>query len=574
MGWTLFWTGFLFLVTALIAGGRRPDPGFGLVTSAYFAQGLAVFSLGLMGVWSGITRGLLLLLESFILGLSSTFARSLVTRLATAIAALLATLFLSYEITWQDHHPWLLGLVGAGVTLLNAWWARGASAIDQPRREIHFAPSYYCLLAVGLVAAAMSAELSDAALPPALAFACLALTFAVHLFALYELPPVSQLLLLGGQTLVLFPRETGVTLPWESTAAVALCTLVALVWWTRQRVTRYGPWVFGLNLVYSLALTGMAYHALRPHLAPQGWMVAAGLLSAFFIFVGAFIRIWPLAIVGQIFLGDAVYHFFTPDGQLTPFTWSTWAALVPILVTFCTARYIRSWVHEYPQLTAKSRFQLRLLSGAYHLAALAMVVRYLFGVVPVPGQPATFLALGTLFLAFYVYRASSFGVRRTFVLTAIGAWLMADQLSDRPVAAVTFLNGLSIFAFLLQPTLLRHAVRHLVTKTESWIVIVLSAALGWYFVSAWAGLRHPNYLTMGWALYALFVFFFGLLVRERRQRWCGLALLAAAVLRVPCVDLWGFSTGYKVLTLLVLTLITLGLGFTYARFADRLKHWL
>ena len=45
-------------------------------------------------------------------------------------------------------------------------------------------------------------------------------------------------------------------------------------------------------------------------------------------------------------------------------------------------------------------------------------------------------------------------------------------------------------------------------------------------------------------------------------------------LRVALFDFWGFSTGYRVLTFFVLTLVTLALGFVYARFADRLKTLL
>jgi hypothetical protein len=123
--------------------------------------------------------------------------------------------------------------------------------------------------------------------------------------------------------------------------------------------------------------------------------------------------------------------------------------------------------------------------------------------------------------------------------------------------------------------LLRRGNQNLVSQAERWALILLSAATGWLFVSAWVITRiHANYLTMGWALYALFLFLLGLLVWEKRQRWCGLAILLAAIMRVFVWDFWGFSNGYRVLTFLVLTIITLGLGFIYARFADRLKTLL
>lgn len=575
MGWTLLWTGVTFLATSLIAGGRRPDPGFGEVTNAYFAQGLAAFTMGVMGVYTGVTRGVLLALETFFLGMTSTFARNEIVRVATYVTAFFATLFLVWEIRINGHHPWLLSGSGAVIMLTNAWWARGMSSIDQPRRQLMLSGFYYCALAVGLIAVAMFSELSDSALPPALAVVSIAFIFSLYLFPLYELPPVAQGLLIAAQALVLFPRETGEAMPWESTACVALLTLVAVAWWSRQRVTRYGSWVTELNLIYALALVGLAYHALRPYLSHQSWMIVASLLSAAFLSFGALIRVWPLAVMGQLFLAVAVWHFFLPDGNLTPFTWNGWAAAVPILVVYLTGRALLSWLRGYPDLPEPARLPLRLLGFGYHLLALAMLIRLIFGRVEESAQIGDFLYLGTFLLLWNTARARSFGVRCSFVLSATGLFLIARQLEVNPHAVVTFFNGSAIFFMLFQPTLLRHAPRRLVGKAESWMLILLTAGAGWLFVNAWVATRlHPNYLTMGWALYAVFLFFFGLLVWERRQRWCGLAILAAAMVRVLFADIWGFSNGYKVLTFVVLTLITLGIGFIYARFGERLKTWL
>jgi uncharacterized membrane protein len=79
------------------------------------------------------------------------------------------------------------------------------------------------------------------------------------------------------------------------------------------------------------------------------------------------------------------------------------------------------------------------------------------------------------------------------------------------------------------------------------------------------------YLTMGWALYAVFLYVAGLLAGERRQQWCGIAVLLVAFVRVALVDMWGLSNVYKVLTFIVLTVVTLGLGFLVLRNADRAK---
>ena len=574
MAWTLVWIGMLFLATAMAAAGRRPDPGFARVGGAYFAQGLAVFTAGVMGIYTGITRGVVLTLETFILGLGGTFSGGGIVRIAGFVTAFFAALFLGWEIT--SHHPWLLGLGGAAVMFLNAWWARhNVRPSPLGRRGLVLASSYYCALALGLVAAAMNADLSDAALPPALAAVALGLSLSVYLIPLYELPPLAQTLLVAAQALVLFPVETGEKLPRASIAWVAVLTLAMLAWWSRQRVTRYGPWIVALNFVYALALVGLAYHAVRPCVDRQGWMIAASLLSGAFLIFGVCTRVWPLAAMGQLFLAVTVYHFYVPGDAWFPFPWTWWAAAVPIAMVLATGRAVHAWLREFPEGPESIRLPLSLLAYGYLLLALAMLARLIFGVVPLSAQMGVFLFLGTLVLARNAQKGRAFGVRCSFLLSAIGLLLFVDRVGAEPRAVTAFLDGLAFFSLLSQPAFLRHAPRRLVTETESWLLILLSAGAGWLFIHTWisAWLR-PTDLTLGWALYALFLFFFGLLVWERRQRWCGLAILTAAMMRVVCVDIWGLSNGYKVLTLAVLTASALGLGYLYARFGERLKVWL
>jgi hypothetical protein len=578
VGWTLFWTGVVFLATAGVAGLRRvflrgqKDE----VAEAYLAQGIAVFTAGLMGIYTGVTRGMLLTVETLFLGLAAAYSRNVVLKVSAYVTALFAALFLMWEISASAHHPWLLGFGGAAVMLANAWWSRRELRREPLERQPIVLPaSYYCALALGLITTTMASELSDAMLPPALAIAAVALTFFIYLLPLYELPPLAQTLLIGAQALVLFPAQTGEALPRWSTAWVAALTLVLLAWWSRQRITRYGSWIVAMNFIYALALVALSYHAVRPYVNLQDWMISASFISAGFLAFGALTRVWPLAAMGQLFLAAALYHFFSLPNPWTPFPWSWLAAAVPIAVVFATGRAIHSWLRYFPEMDEMGRSSLQLLAYGYQILALAMVARWILAIVPDQEQIATFLLSGTLLLAWNARRGNPFGVRCSFVLSALGVVLvlrtfMADE-RDLP----TFLNGLALFSFLVQPTLLRHGPAERVSEAESWLVILASAATGWLFVDVWiVNQMHPNYVTMGWALYALFLFFFGLTVWERRQRWCGLAILVAAMVRVIFYDIWGFSNGYKVLTFVVLTLITLGLGFLYARFAERLKTWL
>jgi hypothetical protein len=450
--------------------------------------------------------------------------------------------------------------------LINAWLRRGEVRHGPGARDtIVVSASYYCALALGLIYTAMSTELNDSALPMALALAALALTFSIYIVRLYELPSLAQSLLLIAQALVLFPAETGEQLPWGTTAWVAAVTLLLVTWWPRQRVTRSGSWTVVLTFVYALALAGLAHQAVRPYLDAQGWMIGASLLSVAFLIYGAFTRIWPVAAVGQLFLALALYHFFFPPHRdVFPWTWGT--AAVPIMVAFATARAAHEWLRLFPEIPESRREPLRLLAYGYQLVALVALVRWVFALVPALDQIAAFLFLGTLILSWNVRHASTFGVRCSFVLSAIGMWLYLDNLQAQAHAMATVLNGLAMLLFLAQPALLRHEGKSLVTPLESWVLIVLSVGTSWVFVSAWVWTRFsPGYLTMGWAVYALFLFLFGLLVREHRFRWCGMAVLVAAILRVGFCDMWSFSLGYRVLTFIVLALITLGIGYIILR---------
>ena len=105
-------------------------------------------------------------------------------------------------------------------------------------------------------------------------------------------------------------------------------------------------------------------------------------------------------------------------------------------------------------------------------------------------------------------------------------------------------------------------------------MILISAAMSWFFVSTSIIAMNSTNLTLGWALFAIVLVVIGFAANERRQRWCGLVILAASIVRVGVHDFWLFSDVYRVLTFFVLTVICLGLSFLYYKFADRLKEWL
>ena len=560
VGWTMIDTGLVFLFTSRFAEIAEIDPVD--IMGAYGAQGLALITGGVMLIYTGITRAVILMVETLLLGIGAAFAGDRILTVSTYVTGSFATIFLLWEIGGYAHHPWLLGFGGAIVMLINAWSCRG-EVRNSPvaRSSVVVSTSCYCILALGLIYAALSIAVDDDTLPPALAIAALILTFSIYQVALYELPPLAQILLLIAQALILFPAETGVDTPWHSTAWVAVITLILVTWWARQRVTRSGSWTIVLTFLYALALAGMAHQTIRPYLDAQGWIIGASFLSLLFLVYGAFSRAWAMAAVGQVFLALATYHlFFPPNHDIYPWAW--WAAAAPVVIILATARAAHEWLRQFREIPDAWRKLFTWLAYAYQFLALLALIRLVFGVISEPKQVAAFLFLGTLILSISVRQSSAFGVRCSFVISAVGMLLYLETLSDSAREMATFMNGFAMVLFLAQAGLLRQEGRFLVTKVESWAHIGFSSLTGWIFVSVWVWTRStPAHLTMSWAFYALFLFLFGVLVREKRLQWCGMAVVVAAILRVLCSDIWHLGGGYRVLTFIVLTLITLAIGF-------------
>ena len=243
-------------------------------------------------------------------------------------------------------------------------------------------------------------------------------------------------------------------------------------------MTRTGPWTIVLTFLYALALAGLAYQAVRPYLDAQGWMVAASLLSVAFLVYGAFTRVWPIAAVGQLFLGARALSFLLPArprgfpvdlvGRGRARRW--WSSPPPAPRTNGSGLFPEipeSWRGQFPR-------SLPMGISSWRCSAL---VRWVFGDrsgqgpngrFPLPRHADSFRQRPRI--------PARFGVRCSFVLSAIGMWLYLDNLQTQAHAMATFLNGLAMLLFLAQPALLRHEGSISVTRLESWALILFSVA--------------------------------------------------------------------------------------------------
>lgn len=328
----------------------------------------------------------------------------------------------------------------------------------------------------------------------------------------------------------------------------------------------------GITIAASTTSSFFVYFIIQPNVSPQEWMMATSLVALVFWAYGAWTRSWPFLVSGHVYLAISVYQMLALPAIGGEFPWTWWAAAVPVATVYAHGWLTRLVLPRIKMWNESVLSNLAIAVRAYEWLALGLLIRWVFGVVALDAQRFTLLLLGTGLQLWSLRRASAYGVRCSFVLSGVAVlnYLLA-QLN-----AVPPFNGWDAVGFALllsQPATLRHWGRELVTMTESWTVIILSTATAWLFVSnAIAAKSHQ--LTLGWAVVALVLTLIGFIAGERRQRWCGLGILLAAMIRGGIYDFWQLSNFFQVLTFFALTVICLGLSFLYYRFADRLKEWL
>jgi len=570
--------GGAFLGAYAVAKVTRPESSD--IIGAYLAQGLALATGGVAIAYSGVTRGLMITIESVFLVASGAFSRNRILRIGGGVTAFLGTLFLNDEIGFHDNHRWTLTFIGAFAMLANAWLAR-REFWNEPREVANgrfvLSSAFYSVLSLAVIVVGVAYRYTTVFqehwVAPELAFATLALTFVVYVVPIFELPVLSQTLLVIPLLSLFVPRffDYPPSNSQWSLNLVALVTMILATWWPRQKLVRTGWWFQPLIAIYSLGMIMYAYDTVHPHVTAQTWMISAALLSLVFVAYGTWSRLWAFAATGQILLAMSVLTFLNFD-YLSNFPWTWWAAAVPIAVVYATGWITGKLLPRYAG--AGGQTALRIVARVYQSIAIGLLIRWVFGVTPAAEITLALAALGTAFIFGGLHLRSSYAVRSGFVISLAGVahylapWLEAESMP------FTWMDAGAFTLFLPQPALLRKWGRELISDEESWAVVLISSAAAWLFVSNSIEAAAPQNLTLGWALFAVALTVLGFAVNERRQRWCGLAILAAAFVRVAVHDFWLWSDLYKVLTFFVLTVICLGLSFLYYKFADRLKEWL
>jgi len=566
--------GVVFLATSGLARLVRIEARD--VSGAYLMQGLALVTGGIVIIYSGVTRGLLITIESVFLAAAGAYSRNWIMRAGALISSLLATAFLLDEITSATAHPWVLIIGGATAMLVNAWFARREfwpEAHEVASKRFVHASAYYVMLATAILSIGIiNSPLPEVWTGPVMALIALALTFSIYIVPLFELPILIQLLLLFAVANVTIPLDNSHPLWTELT--VGAVTLALAAWWPRQKTVSTDYWLQPAMVLYALAMVGITACAVHPHVDTQGWMIATSLLSLGFLIYGAWARTWQFIVAGQIYLAVAVWTYLVPSANVDTFPWTWWAAAIPPAVVFLTGWLIRQWLPRLLNISERLGNEVRTVAIIYQSIALGLAIRWIFGVMPADEDTLALFVLGTALLLGNALRPSAFGLRAGLVTSLVGAANYFTFENYPPTIDFTWADATAVALFLAQPAILRRWGRDLITIAESWAVILLSSAMGWLFVSNYITASDSHNMTLAWAGFAVTLTLIGFIANERRQRWCGLLILVASIIRVGVYDFWGYSDLYKVLTFFALTVICLGLSFLYYKFGDRLKELL
>jgi uncharacterized membrane protein len=227
------------------------------------------------------------------------------------------------------------------------------------------------------------------------------------------------------------------------------------------------------------------------------------------------------------------------------------------------------WLLRGPQTAARSL-------GAAYFAALAGLL-YLLWVgewVPTEHQCWVLAASGAAAYAAQFARPTRFVNGIAIVCWGWAAFVFA--FLQQGGIRTSWANGAALVGlFALEQAAVRRVPAAFLSRPGQGLWLSLVFAGAWVYGDRLAHAWQPDLSpTLAWAVLAVGLFALGLACRERIARGWGLGLLAAALGRVLCVDVWQLGTLSRIFTFLGLGAILLVLGFVYNRYQETLKRWL
>jgi len=539
--------------------------------NSYFSQGLLLVTVGLITYFEGQSLALVMAMESVFLLVCGTYGKNLISRLGSYVTAAIAILVESVVLLERQDSGMYTGIAVSAFILFNAWWVRQGLAAE--RRHGDSGPAW--LLSAGALWVGFVCTLAHAdpdARPFIFAFESLGLGIAFYYLKMREGLALSQAFWLAafGAWLVLGWEDNHRMATWSHVSVL----FTALIWghaWKWLPLGRSLRTACCFQAAYALGAVCVLAGWILPDRSTEAIVCITAFLAVLLLGYGAVTRAWFLAGVGQIFLWISAGTSLTLSND-PPWNWAV--ALLPILVLVLLRRSWLMGLSYFGILNPASEVPLRWLARGYEMVALILGWAWINNFVHQDWQIATYLAAGfVLFVAGTIESSSprSFEDRLLWLFAALFALIgWGVFLYDG------WPNLQNALGLLLIPLVESLARRRRSLPEYARIVLVMGGVLGaLVFVSRFTALHvGSNYWTVSWGLLAGLVFAAGFFLKHHWYRWAGLALLALAIGRVGLVDIWRFETGYRIISLFVLSGMAIGLGFLYTRYQEKMKEWL
>jgi hypothetical protein len=564
-------TGAVLLGAAALARVRlRDEP---LAANTYLTQGLLLVTVGVIAKFSGMQLALVLALESVVLWLTGTLRRNIVMRTGAGISAALAVGTAFEGINVNDRAGAWLGAGVGGLLAFNAFWAHLRSERATPSL-MRLGPTYFSALALLVWTFALAQNVAPVNRPPAYALAVLGLVASVHLTRLRELSLLAQLLLplaafhfMAGEARPI----GGESQPWWVFACVAGVALALVHWWQKQTVVE-SPRALRIvgQFVPALILVGVTTSWLNPKLDLMQWVLANSALVLVLTAYGAVMRNGVLALVAQIFGAVAVVNLLFEAGTVA-LPWLP--GLAPLAALALLAFVGRRWANGIGSESAAGLW-VRPIALWYGRVAMASLVWWTFQYAASRELVWSFTALGALAFAVAGWRKERDWLAFTAVLNLCALCALVFHLMSG--TAVYGLNFVAVCGWMVEQQIARRqSERYPVPAGAHNFALVAAGVALWWLGSAWVKQGFSGFfLTASWSVYAFGLLALGMALRERIYRWLGLGVLGAALARVVFLDVWRLETLYRFVSLFVLSLVLLVLGFLYNKYQDRIRSWL
>jgi hypothetical protein len=542
------------------------------VKNAYVVQGLTLVTVGFIDYFAGMNLALVLAAESVVLTFLGRQRGSWFLRGGACITAALSIGWTLVFLKNLRPDLWIGSAIGAGM-LLNAWWEHRH---DAERGALALRPfsGYFTALALIAWGAVTWHATPRESLPVVWMIEAVLLTASFYVLRVPDVPVLAQGLVVAAQGLWFFEFAMRAERPhWLVPATLVAGTLLLSHWWQRQKRLAVDRDVRNvLQIVYALALIGVAFFWSKPEFAPAAWLVFLCLLAVGVTIYGVVTRAWALAACAQVFLlvsSTELLRMAAMEKQEWQF------ALVPI-ATWLVLGIATTVLLTRLDTRDEVRRPLLHVSTFYRAVAVAMSLWWIFTYVTLANRFWTFslVGLGVLAMAGALRSREALVFSGVFLAVGFATWFVTAWDGS---TVVKWPNALSIIAVLAAQQIVRRMPERFAVPSavESLCIVIASGAL-WMFVSRWVVLTAGSsfLLTVSWAAVAAVLFAAGFILRERMHRWVGLGILACAVTRVFLLDVWKFETIYRILSFTALGIVLLALGFIYNKYQDKIRQWL